>query len=59
MLGALQGFNLIGILLHGGGSVLIVYGQTLVKVGHCIEESSAAPSSWLLPKQPGASPPLW
>ena len=45
---ALEGLSAFGALLHIAGSVLIVYGQTVVKVAHCIEESSGAASSWSL-----------
>jgi hypothetical protein len=57
ILQALHGLSAVGALLHIAGSVLIVVGQTVVKVGHCIEESSSVPLTWrLLPAQP---PPLW
>lgn len=49
---AFQGLSAFGAVLHVAGSVLIVYGQTTVKVAHCIEESSAASSSWYLPPLP-------
>ena len=46
---SLSDMSTFGALLHIAGSVLIVYGQTIVKVSHCIEESSGAGSTWLLP----------
>jgi len=51
---ALEDMGAIGALLHIAGSVLIVYGQTMVKVAHCIEDSSSATGTWLLP--PGQQP---
>jgi hypothetical protein len=38
-----------GALLHVLGSMLIVYGQTVVKMAHCMAESSAVGASWLVP----------
>jgi hypothetical protein len=49
---ALEGLSAFGALLHIAGSVLIVYGQTVVKVAHCIEESSGAAGSWSLSPLP-------
>ena len=46
---ALEDMSVFGALLHVAGSVLIVYGQTMVKVAHCIEDSSSIPATWLLP----------
>jgi hypothetical protein len=46
---SLEDMSGIGALLHIAGSVLIVYGQTIVKVAHCIEESSGVGSTWLIP----------
>lgn len=57
MLTALSGIGAVGAGLHVGGSVLIVFGQTIVKVFHCIGESSPAEKGWLLPNTPAA--PLW
>ena len=59
MLSALQGLSWLGAALHIGGSVLIVYGQTIVKVGHCIEDSSPYENSWLLPGHATATPLWW
>lgn len=42
------GINTFGIGLHLTGSVLIVFGQTVVKVAHCINESTTTPT-WFLP----------
>jgi hypothetical protein len=39
----------IGSLMHIAGSFFIVYGQTIVKVTHCIVESSKAGNTWMLP----------
>ena len=49
---SLEDMSAVGALLHIAGSVLIVYGQTGVKVAHCIEESSGAGGTWLLPTRP-------
>lgn len=46
---ALEGLSSVGVSLHIGGSVLIVVGQTVVKVAHCIAETSGTSSSWLIP----------
>lgn len=40
--------NGVGAMMHVAGSLLIVYGQTVVKVSHCIVESSMAGNSWTL-----------
>lgn len=53
----LPGINSLGVLIHVSGSVLIVVGQTVVKVSHCINESSPAPKTWLLPSNVHA--PSW
>lgn len=51
----LTDLSIFGSLMHILGSVLIVYGQTIVKVAHCIVESSSAgvagkhDSTWFLP----------
>ena len=55
MVGALVGLGAVGASLHVAGSVLIVYGQTLVKVAHCVAESGCA-STWALPDK---TQPLW
>ncbi|KFM23155.1 Magnesium transporter NIPA3 [Auxenochlorella protothecoides] len=55
---ALQGLSALGAVLHVGGSLLIVVGQTVVKISHCIKESSGMPHTWLVPRH--ASPkPQW
>jgi hypothetical protein len=46
---SLEDMSGFGAVLHIAGSVLIVYGQTIVKVAHCIEESSGLGSTWLIP----------
>lgn len=46
---SLEDMSVFGALLHIAGSVLIVYGQTIVKVAHCIQETSGLSSTWLLP----------
>lgn len=46
---SLEDMSGFGAVLHIAGSVLIVYGQTIVKVAHCIEESSGVGSTWLIP----------
>lgn len=54
---SLADMSVVGALLHIAGSVLIVYGQTIVKVAHCIEDSSGLGSTWLLP--PLYNHPQW
>ncbi|DBA96551.1 TPA: hypothetical protein ACH3X1_015422 [Trebouxia sp. C0004] len=49
MLSALQGTAALGAGLHIAGSLLIVYGQTLVKVAQLMEETSEAGRCWKLP----------
>ena len=39
----------LGAALHIGGSLLIVLGQTVVKIAHCIKGSSGLSPSWLGP----------
>jgi hypothetical protein len=56
---ALEGLSSFGALLHVAGSVLIVYGQTVVKVAHCIEESSGTGSTWALPSPQQLQQPRW
>ncbi|KAL3132553.1 hypothetical protein ABBQ32_009092 [Trebouxia sp. C0010 RCD-2024] len=51
MLSALQGTAALGAGLHIAGSLLIVYGQTLVKVAQLMEETSEAGRCWQLPPQ--------
>lgn len=55
---ALQGLSSLGALLHVGGSLLIVLGQTVVKIAHCIKETSGQPHTWGVPR--GLNPkPKW
>jgi hypothetical protein len=35
-----HGMDAVGALIHVGGSVLIVYGQVLIKVAHCVAASA-------------------
>lgn len=49
MAAALQGLSSLGAALHVGGSLLIVVGQTVVKIAHCIKETSGLPHSWTVP----------
>jgi len=53
---SLEDMGAFGALLHVAGSILIVYGQTVVKVAHCIEDSSSMPGTWVIP---GAHQPRW
>ena len=38
----------VGAMMHIAGSFFIVYGQTIVKVSHCIVETSKAGNTWSL-----------
>ena len=38
----------LGALMHVAGSLLIVYGQTVVKMAHCMEETSPVGQTWLV-----------
>lgn len=38
----------LGAVMHVAGSLLIVYGQTVVKVAHCMVESSSMGNTWFL-----------
>lgn len=53
---ALFGMNSLGAVLHVGGSVGIVLGQTIVKKAHCIRETSNVSGSWAVPR---LSAPQW
>src|SRR5690242_1877487 len=54
---SLESFSSLGATLHVGGSICIVFGQTVVKVAHCIAETSGVGTSWVIPsKHPS---PLW
>ena len=54
---ALAGMSAFGALLHIAGSFFIVYGQTFVKVSHCIEETSSEAPSWSLSSK--SNQPRW
>lgn len=43
----------MGALMHVAGSFLIVYGQTIVKVAHCIVDTSKAGNTWMVPSYSG------
>jgi hypothetical protein len=47
--------DMMGILMHVGGSLCIVYGQTMVKVAHCVVETSMSGNTWFLTPSPGDS----
>jgi hypothetical protein len=53
----LAGMGAFGAMLHITGSLLIVFGQTTVKISHCIEATSVEHSSWLLTNT--HPPPQW
>lgn len=51
-----EGGGGVGALMHVAGSFFIVYGQTIVKVTHCIVDTSKAGNTWTLN---GGGPYSW
>ena len=49
MVKLLDDMSAFGAFMHVAGSLCIVYGQTVVKMAHCIVESSAVAGTWTIP----------